>query len=149
MNSGDGGIGVKKKHIIVISVAVVFIMVIITMFCIKSFLGKKPWKDLSVDEIANVSVTLTPPGVTLELNKFEIEELVKILHTVVIYKEDNSYTESSGQAVTFIITKTDGTQMNIMAYNPFLVIDSVGYKTKYEPCEELNSFANQIRSLNE
>lgn len=32
----------------------------------------------------------------------------------------------------------DGTQTEVMVYNPFLVIDGVGYKTKYEPCEALN-----------
>ena len=42
---------------------------------------------------------------------------------------------------------TDGTQTSIMAYNPFLVIDGIGYKTKYEPCEALNSYANRL--LNE
>ena len=39
---------------------------------------------------------------------------------------------------------TDGTQTEVMAYNPFLVIDGIGYKTKYEPCEALNSYANQL-----
>ncbi len=146
MEFEDGGVGMKKKHFIVIIVAVVLILIIL---CIKSFLGEKPFKKLSVDEISNVSVTLTPPGVTLELSSNEIEELVKILHTVVIYKEDNSYTEYSGQGVIFMITKTDGTQIDIMAYNPFLVIDNTGYKTKYEPCEELNSLGNQIRRSNE
>ena len=31
-----------------------------------------------------------------------------------------------------------------MEYNPFLVIDGVGYKTKYEPCEALNHYANRL-----
>ena len=38
----------------------------------------------------------------------------------------------------------DGTQTDIMAYNPFIVIDGIGYKTKYEPCEALNSYANEL-----
>lgn len=42
---------------------------------------------------------------------------------------------------------SDGTQTSIMAYNPFLVIDGTGYRTKYEPCEALNSYANRL--LNE
>ena len=29
-------------------------------------------------------------------------------------------------------------------YNPFLIIDGVGYKTKYEPCQALNSYANEL-----
>ena len=48
--------------------------------------------------------------------------------------DNNSYTEYAGQGVIFTLTMEDGTQTEIMAYNPFLVIDGVGYKTKYEPC---------------
>ena len=53
------------------------------------------------------------------------------MNDVVIYNEDNSYTEYAGQAVVFTLTMADGTQTESMAYNPFLVIDDVGYKTKY------------------
>lgn len=70
---------------------------------------------------------------------------MEILHEVVIYKEDNSYTEYAGQGVLFEITKTDGTITRIIAYNPFVIIDGVGYKTKYEPCEQLNWLGNNIR----
>ena len=65
--------------------------------------------------------------------------MVEYLKDVVIYNEDNSYKEYSGQGVIFTLNMTDGTQTSIMAYNPFLVIDGIGYKTKYEPCEALNS----------
>jgi len=66
------------------------------------------------------------------------------LNDVVIYNEDNSYTEYAGQAVVFTLTMADGTQTESMAYNPFLVIDDVGYKTKYELWEALNSYANEL-----
>ena len=39
---------------------------------------------------------------------------------------------------------TDGSTTDVMAYNPFLVIDGVGYRTKYEPCEALSRYANQL-----
>lgn len=74
----------------------------------------------------------------------EKKELVEYLKDVVIYKKDNSYTEYAGQGVTFTLTMSDGTQTQIMAYNPFLVIDGVGYRTKYEPCEALNNYANRL-----
>lgn len=70
---------------------------------------------------------------------------MEILHKVVIYKEDNAYTEYAGQGVSYEITKTDGTITRIIAYNPFVIIDGVGYKTKYEPCEQLNWLGNNIR----
>ena len=82
-----------------------------------------------------------------DAEKIEIEniqELVEYLNDVVVYNEDNSYTEYDGQGVVFTLTMVDGTQTDIMAYNPFIVIDGIGYKTKYEPCEALNSYANEL-----
>ena len=70
--------------------------------------------------------------------------MVDLLKEVVIYNKDNSYTEYDGQGVTFTLVMADGTQTSIMAYAPFLVIDGVGYKTKYEPCEALNQYANML-----
>jgi len=70
------------------------------------------------------------------------KELVDILHKVVVYSQDDSYTEYNGQAVIFDLTKTDGTQIRINAYNPFIIIDGVGYKAKYEPCEKLSRLGN-------
>ncbi len=61
-----------------------------------------------------------------------------------IYEEDSLYTEYSGQAVIYTITMNDGTEMIINAYNPFIIIDGVAYKTKYEPCEKLVQIANQL-----
>ena len=63
---------------------------------------------------------------------------------IVIYNQDDSYTEYAGQAVVFSVTLLDGSQMEVTAYNPFVIIDGVGYKCKYEPCEELNDFANEL-----
>lgn len=85
---------------------------------------------------------MSPPDKTIQIT--EIKELVEYLKDVVIYNEDNSYTEYVGQGVTFTLTMTDGTQTEITAYNPFLVIDGAGYKTDYEPCEALNNYANKL-----
>lgn len=106
------------------------------------FGGRKPYKDLDATQIASATVRLLPPDTTVQI--VEIEEFVTYLKDVVIYNEDNSYTEYNGQSVTFTLTMTDGTQTSIMAFNPFLVIDGVGYKTKYEPCEALNNYANRL-----
>ena len=133
----------KKKKLISISIIVVLIICIILIG--KSLIGSHPFKNLTVEEIASVTVELYPPDTKAELNSQEIEDLVGILHEVVIYKEDNSYTEYNGQGVVFEITKTDGTITRINAYNPFIIIDGVGYKTKYEPCEQLSRLGNNIR----
>lgn len=106
---------------------------------------EKTFKDLESSEIVSATVRLVPPDTTIQI--VEIEELTGYLNDVVIYKEDNSYTEYSGQGVIFTLILSDGTQTEVMAYNPFFVIDGVGYKTKYEPCEALNAYANRL--LNE
>ena len=70
--------------------------------------------------------------------------LVSYLNEVVIYNKDNSYTEYAGQAVIFTLSLADGSQVEIIAYNPFIIIDGIGYKCKYEPCEALNHYANEL-----
>ncbi len=132
----------KKFKRLIISFACILALGII-VFVLGS--GRKPFKDMEPSEIASATVQLSPPDKTILIT--EIEELVNYLNDVVIYNKDNSFTEYSGQGVIFTLTMADGTQTEIMAYNPFLIIDGVGYKTKYEPCEALNRYANRL--LNE
>ncbi len=107
--------------------------------------GDRPYKNLDTSQIAAATVRLIPPDKTVQIT--ELEELVSYLRDVVIYREDNSYTEYDGQGVIFTLTMADGTQTEIMVYNPFLVIDGVGYRTKYEPCEALNNYANRLLNV--
>lgn len=130
-----------RKKIFILCIVVIGLAFI---FIIKSNLGSKPFKNLTMNEIKEVTVKLLPPNVTKSLNKEEILKLTEILNDVVIYNKDNSYTEYNGQAVIYTIVKKDGSELEINAYNPFLIIDGVGYKTKYEPCEELNALGNSI-----
>ena len=103
--------------------------------------GTRPYQDLTADEISFATVRLQPPDKTLQVDK--TDELVALLRDVVLYEKDSSYAQYNGQAVTFTLTMADGTQTRIMAYAPFLVIDGVGYRTEYEPCEALNRYANE------
>lgn len=107
-------------------------------------IGKKPFKDLTGGQISGAEVQLMPPDTTLQIE--DVDALAELLNDVVIYQRDDSYTEYAGQAVVFTLTMTDGSVTGVMAYNPFLVIDGVGYRTKYEPCEALNHYANQLLS---
>lgn len=129
----------KKKGIIVLAACVLLLSIVVIAF---DGGGKKPYKALDAAQIASATVHLSPPDKTIQIT--EIKELVEYLKDVVIYNEDNSYTEYVGQGVTFTLTMTDGTQTEIMAYNPFLVIDGAGYKTDHEPCEALNNYANKL-----
>ena len=108
------------------------------------FWGRRPFRGLEAADIAAVSVTLMPPDVTLELNTEEIETLAGLLGDLRITRPDQSYTEYAGQAVQFTVTFADGTKTEVTDYNPFLIIDGTGWRTAYEPCEALNSFANDL-----
>lgn len=130
-----------KKGTLIISLACVLLAAAVVIG-FAAFGGRKPYKDLDATQIASVTVHLIPPDITVQI--VEIEEFIGYLKDVVIYNEDNSYTGYNGQAVTFTLTMTDGTQTSTMAYNPFLVIDGVGYKTEYGPCEKLNDYANKL-----
>lgn len=107
-------------------------------------IGTRPLRGLTVEEVTAATVELYPPDATLELTREEIEELVPILNRVVTYQRDDSYQEYDGQAVIFTLTKVDGSQLRMNAYNPFLVINGEGYRTKYGPCEELNQLGNDL-----
>lgn len=131
----------KKKWIILST-----IILVVILFLIFKPWGNKPLKDLSVSEITDVSVQLLPPDESFDLSNDEIIELTDILNSVVAYNKDSSHDQYAGQAVIYTISKTDGTTLTVNAYNPFLIIDGVGYKTKYGPCEELNALGNGIRN---
>ena len=129
-----------KKKALILSLAGILLLGLL-LFAAAS-VGKRPYRDLDASEISMAVVQLSPPDKTVLIP--DIEELAGFLRDVVIYRQDNSYREYAGQGVTFTLTLADGTQTDIMAYNPFLVIDGVGYKTKYKPCEVLNNYANRL-----
>lgn len=124
-----------RAWIVVTIVALVMIASVMLIL----FRGRKPLKNI---ELVSATVQLMPPDKTIQVK--DLDELEDLLEDIVIYNQDNSYTEYAGRAVVFSITMLDGSQMEVTAYNPFVIIDGVGYKCKYEPCEELNDFANEL-----
>ena len=97
------------------------------------FRGQKPYKDLKASNVVSATAHLSPPDKVIQIADTDIEELVSYLNEVVIYNEDNSYTEYCGQAAIFTLTMADGTEEEIIGYNPFVVINGTGYRTKREP----------------
>ena len=87
----------KKRWLILIS----FIIAVMIMITLSIFAGKRPYKDLQTSDIVCASVHLGPPDKTVEI--IDIEELVTILKDIVIYSEDNSYTEYAGQETSFTL----------------------------------------------
>jgi hypothetical protein len=108
-------------------------------------LNEKPFSELKSEDVSNFIVTLRPPGEEFTVADGQvIAELVDLLREVTISEEDNSYQEYYGQWVEFRLTMTDGSSKTVVAYNPFIIIDGIGYKTEYEPCEKLNAFGNDL-----
>jgi len=108
-------------------------------------ISEKPFNDLSTEDISSISVFATPPNETVLIDNVEqIEEIVEILRTVVIYQKSDEWKDTSGQMVTFTINKASGEAIEVSAYNPYLIIDGQGYITEYQPCENLNRIANTL-----
>ena len=138
----------KRKPIIAFVFMVLFIIAFV-FFYTGNYLGKRPFRNLEANLIEKATIFIIPPEETATINNKEtLAELTKILNKITIYQQDNSGREYEGQMVKFTLTMKDGTSLEIGAYNPFLIINSTWYKTKYEPCEELNALGNRIIGSN-
>lgn len=105
----------------------------------------RPFQKLTARDIQSVKLELYPPGVEFTLTREEIEELAPLLNGVVVYQRDDSWREYNGQACLFTLTLADGSRTTVNAYNPFLIVDGVGRRCEYGPCEALSHFANTLR----
>ena len=132
----------KKKTAVALLCAVIVIAAA-ALIC-TNFIGKKPFASLKAEDIASASVQLLPPNRTAPVT--DLDALAAALNDAVIYRKDSSYTEYSGQAVTFTLIMADGSQEEITAYSPFLIVNGTGYRAKYGPCEQLSRYANQLRN---
>ena len=124
-------------------VSIVCILLLGIVACSSSD-GKKPYKDLDASEIVSATVRLEPPGKTLPVE--DIDELTEYLQDVVIYDKDDSYKSYDGLSVTYMLTMADGTQTEIMPYNPCIVIDGIGYRAEHDPCSVLSNYADRLLS---
>lgn len=113
---------------------------------IRPFAGTRPFRHLTAGEIQSVKLELFPPEAEFTLTREEIEALTPLLNELVTYQRDDSWRDYDGQLCRFTLTLADGSQTTVQDYNPFLIVDGVGRRTKYEPCEALNHFANTLRS---
>ena len=81
---------------------------------------------------------------TFSTSVYHIWSRHALLSFALLGTRHNSYTEYVGQGVIFTLSLSDGTYKEIIGYYPFLILDRVGYQTEYEPCEALNSYANEL-----
>ena len=106
--------------------------------------GSRPFARLEEADILSATVCLSPPDVTLELDRKEINELAGLLREAAIHHRDDSWREYAGQGVTVTLELSDGSIRTATAFTPFLIVDGVGYRTEYGPCEALSNFANEL-----
>ena len=133
------------RHKFFLTTAGLCLALAILLICLApEVLSKRPFKDIDGENIVSAKVELMPPDVELEVS--DTEKLAELLRQVVIYRRDDSYKDYDGQAAVFTLSMKDGTAVEITDYTPFVIIDGVGYKAKYEPCEALNSYANALLS---
>ena len=137
----------KQKVLLILGIcmAVVGILVIVLIPIVKRGKGSRPFENLTGEEIASVTLEIVPPGKRIPVEN--LTEFVELLQKVVVYEKDSSWEDYAGQSVKFEILMRNGTEKIVVAYNPFVVIDGVGYQTKEKPCEELGAYANSL--LNE
>ena len=136
----------KRKRIwIGVLVCVVIVAIgLASWHFVRRSVEEKPFADLEASDIQRATVTLSPPDMTDVVP--DLQNLAGYLQNLVIYEEDDSYTEYTSQAVTYTLTMRDGTERTVTDYNPFLIVDGVGYRTEYGPCEDLNRYGNAIAS---
>ena len=79
----------RKKRLMIAIACIILVGIAVIVFFSQQ--GKKPYKDLDAAQIVSAKVLLTPPDKTIEIEN--IQELVEYLNDVVVYNEDNSYTE--------------------------------------------------------
>lgn len=129
----------KNKWRVLILIAVMLIVVLMLGWYLA---GRRPFRNLKAEEIASASMEIMPPDQEVVVE--DLDELVSHLQQLVIYRRDQSYSEYAGQAVVITLEMKDGSRMEIVEYNPFVIIDGVGYRCKYEPSEQFNRYANQL-----
>ena len=134
----------KRKWMVLAGVLGAAVLGLAAWHCLS---GSRPFRQLRAEEVQFATVQLSPPDQTLVVS--DLEALTAYLRELVIYGEDDSYTEYAGQAAVFTLTMSDGTETVVTAYAPFLIIDGVGYRTRHEPCEALNRYANKLAESGE
>lgn len=106
--------------------------------------NKKPFENLAKDDIEEITVFVSPPGDEILLTEDEIIELIPILKDIIIYEKVSPKEDLSGGLVRCTITMSDGSILKVDDISPYIVIDEVWYKAKYEPIEAFNQFGQNV-----
>lgn len=131
-----------KRKILIIAAIILAVALIMTIGTWG--IGRKPFKNLNAVDIQSISIHLWPPNESLDLTEAEIVELVGLLQQVEIHHPTWMHHASGGQSNVMTITFQDGSVKEVNQFGSILIIDSMGYRAKYEPNEAINQFSNKL-----
>lgn len=131
----------KRK---ILTIAAIILAVALIMTIGTWGIGRKPFKNLNAVDIQSISIHLWPPNESMELTDAEIKELVGLLQQVEIHHPTWMHHASGGQSNVMTITFQDGSVKEVNQFGSILIIDSMGYRAKYEPNEAINQFSNKL-----
>ncbi len=120
----------------------VLTIVAVCVFAFVFAVDRRPFEDLTASEVCSASVLLWPPKETVEIQ--DIDTLVALLGDIELERRSLSHLASGGQSCIFTIQKADGTAQEINVFGATVLIDGIGYKAAYPPCEAINQYANAL-----
>ena len=131
----------KRRFLVASSIIAIMVL---TILVIKPW-GSRPFAKLQPQDIAQAELLVIPPEMTVAITQEQdMEQLAEILQGITTYRQDETGREYAGQLVQVTVILTNGEVHTVGAYNPFAFLDGSCYRTKYQPCEELNAFGNQF-----
>lgn len=145
-------VSVKKQLTLSVFIVGLAILLLLTQFPhqrIRPF--SKPFSKLERSDIMEVSVVFGGfPAYPLAQE--DLAPLAEALRAVELYEEDDYYGYVGSAFLSFQMDLSSGESYYITPANPFFIIDGVGYRTEYQPCETLSnigySYIDRIHDAN-
>ena len=101
---------------------------------------------IALDQVKAITVSVNPPGTTIELGESEQGKTLELMRNVVIQEQDDSYTEYDGQCVQYTLVMQSGETHIVSFFNPFVVVDDTGYRADCDACTGLSEIGSDIAS---
>ncbi len=131
-----------KKKIVIVSSVIAMIFCVIIFY--KSFVGTNPFKGLTINEVESVMMHCIPDNKEVELSKEEQQKAADLLQDVVIYNRTFRHEFYGGTPYSYTIIKRDGTKMEVVFSDQFIIIHGKAYRTKSEYWDEVNTFESEL-----
>ncbi len=106
------------------------------------FGGMKPLRHLRAQDLASVTLQLSPSGGSVRIEKEDFPELAGILSGITVCPDKDA--DLAGQWANFNLVKKDGTQLRIGLCDPVLSLDGTGYRCRGAAGRRLEEFARRI-----